>query len=809
MKALYQEFLGRMDPDDMIRKTTELMHIEMGQTYRDYGRVVRRVRDLMTEAGIPHTEILEFPADGRTSFLDAVSPLAWDASVGRLTLLPSGEVAADYEVHPFHLIQGSVSTPPGGITAPIVTEDDFHAGADVRGAMVMLDPLTWPRAGILTPVLDRGGIGIISDFVRGRELWPDQLQWVVACSETSAWHVSAADRPFYGFSVKPETGDRIRANPSMCRIECDGRRYEGVLPMVTGLVPGRSAKELWIFAHLYEPMLDDDSIGVVTAIEAARRIMERGTPEHSLRLVFAMEYYGFAAYAQSRGENLKNEVVGGCNLDAVCCVKGEVLQMVQTGNAVPFAGNMLLHEAVETFKDIFPMVEIKGKYYDDIFLGDPTVGVPSTWIFGENGGFWHGSRQCLPDFIDRETYHKAAAIAAAYLCKWADYTGPLPQTPERPARLKKTPMRDYAAQTVFARVTPGFPKDQLRVPREERRGLPDSVIYGPFANLLANLDGRSDTARLIELAERETGSELAEREVKKYVDSLNFLCDHGYVKALRRPEITREDIAAALRRLGVEQGDLLLVHPSLSGCGYISGGAETLVSALTGAAETVLFPVFTRSWVNAGGVVNRSPRFRPASSGGTASLLTGAVAKHILQHHPEFARGSHVTHAWAGTGSRAAACIADQSFDAPPAGADSAPRRALEFGGKVLYFGTGLDTSFFLHCLEDHAGAPYLAQAVCQVRDPSGAPRAVIVPDFPSGHREFYRPDAENSKFFTRAVQCGLDIREVSLGIGKLRLIDLEQLFGIGTALLKEDPRILLCDDPDCAFCRSAAEKAF
>ena len=93
VKALYQEFLHKMDTDDMIRKTTELMHIEMGQTYRDYARVVRRVRDLMTEAGIPQTEILEFPADGRTSFLDAVSPLAWDASVGRLTLLPSGEVA--------------------------------------------------------------------------------------------------------------------------------------------------------------------------------------------------------------------------------------------------------------------------------------------------------------------------------------------------------------------------------------------------------------------------------------------------------------------------------------------------------------------------------------------------------------------------------------------------------------------------------------------------------------------------------------------------------------------------------------------
>lgn len=806
MKQLYNEFISDMNVDQMIRDTTELIHIEMPQTYTAYGKVVQKVRQLMQDAGIKDTEIIDFPADGKTDFLDACSPLAWDASVGKLTLLPSGKVAADYTEHPFHLIQGSVSTPPGGLVAPIVTENDFHAGADVRGAMVMLNPLTWPRAGILTPILDRGGIGIICDFVTGRYKCMDQLQWVVACSESSAWHVTGVDRPFYGFSVKPEMGDFIRANPSLCRIECDGRRYEGKLPMVTGLIPGKSKKELWIFAHLYEPMLDDDSIGVVSGIEAARQILKKGTPEYSVRLVFAMEYYGFAAYAQMRGKNLKNEVIGGCNLDAILCVKDEALKMVRTGKGIPFIGNKLLHEAAETFKDELPIVEITGKYFDDLFIGDSTVGVPSVWIFGENGGFWHGSRQCQPDFIDPETFKKAAAIAAAFLCKWANDTETLPESSEVAFTLPDTPMRKEAAKTVFERIKPGFPKDLLNIPGEERRSLPGGIIYAPIANLLSRMDGKTDTATLLAIAESETGENLSDADVKKYLDILHYLADYGYLKAVKRDVITETDIINALQKLGVKESDLLLVHSSLSKCGHIAGGAETVLSALRKSAETVLFPLFNYSWCNLGGNVTHANIFRPYSVTDTKSIWTGSIPKHIVRNCPDVVRGKHLTHGWGGFGSRAAACVEAQAFDAPPTGKDSAPAKAFELGGKVLYFGTGLGCSTFLHYLEDCANVPYLAPAVCQYLDENGVPRPVVIPGHLPGHRDFYRKDAENCKFYTAAVKAGLQIDEVPLGYGKLQLIDLKQLYDIGMELLKNDPRILLCDDPECIFCRDAVK---
>ena len=122
-------------------------------------------------------------------------------------------------------------------------------------------------------------------------------------------------------------------------------------------------------------------------------------------------------------------------------------------------------------------------------------------------------------------------------------------------------------------------------------------------------------------------------------------------------------------------------------------------------------------------------------------------------------------------------------------------------GGKVLYFGTGLGSSTFLHYLEDCANVPYLAPAVAQILEDDGSIRPVVIPGHLPGHRDFYGENAENCKFYTAALKAGLQISEVPLGFGKLQMMDLRQLFDIGINLLKNDPRILLCDNPDCLFC--------
>ena len=44
MKQLYNKFYQAMDIDKMIWDTTELMYVEMPQTYTAYGKVVQKIQ---------------------------------------------------------------------------------------------------------------------------------------------------------------------------------------------------------------------------------------------------------------------------------------------------------------------------------------------------------------------------------------------------------------------------------------------------------------------------------------------------------------------------------------------------------------------------------------------------------------------------------------------------------------------------------------------------------------------------------------------------------------------------------------------
>lgn len=205
--------------------------------------------------------------------------------MGRLTIKNSpiafeDPVVADYQRHPFSLIKGSVSTPKGGQLVRIITEAQLFAGEECAGALILCAPETKPEAEILTAVLDLGALGLITDFYaqQYRDETSDAISWVNSCTEGMHWHVQFEDRPFIAFSVSPNTADELRyaANTDelTALVESDGRRYEGVLPGVTALVPGRQKKEFWLIAHLYEPLSDDNSNGVVGAIEIVRVIKE-------------------------------------------------------------------------------------------------------------------------------------------------------------------------------------------------------------------------------------------------------------------------------------------------------------------------------------------------------------------------------------------------------------------------------------------------------------------------------------------------------------------------------------------------------
>ena len=266
----------------------------------------------------------------------------------------------------------------------------------------------------------------------------------------------------------------------------------------------------------------------------------------------------------------------------------------------------------------------------------------------------------------------------------------------------------------------------------------------------------------------------------------------------RDPEIDGTAIRAALESVGVKKGDTLLVHSSLSACGHIVGGAQTILTALidaVGPDGNFFVPTFQRSECYLNGI-NKRWDHRPSDRNDRSSEAirwVGTLPLEFLRLYPEAPRGVHLSHSWAGWGPRAADVLARQVEDEPPFSDNSCPMVVKEMGGKILLFGSPVGHTSFVHCFETHFNLPGLGPSYYDVRLADGSITWKFVPKGLPGPREFYSRD-ENARFFREAVARGLEIRRTSLGVGRLALMDCRQFWEIGSALVTEDPRIIIGD---------------
>ena len=264
------------------------------------------------------------------------------------------------------------------------------------------------------------------------------------------------------------------------------------------------------------------------------------------------------------------------------------------------------------------------------------------------------------------------------------------------------------------------------------------------------------------------------------------------------PEIGRDAILAGLAQVGVKKGDTLLVHSSLSACGHIVGGAKTIIEAIIaaiGPEGNFFVPTFQRSECYLNGI-NKRWDHRPSDFRDRASEAVrwvGTLPLEFMRLYPAAPRGVHISHSWAGFGPRAAKVLSRQVEDEPPFSDNSCPMLVKDMGGKILHFGSPMGHTSFVHCFETHFNLPGLAPSYYDVRLADGTITWKFVPKGLPGPREFYSKD-EHARFFREAVARGLEIRRAPLGVGELKLIDCRQFWEIGSALVTEDPRIVIGD---------------
>jgi aminoglycoside 3-N-acetyltransferase len=158
--------------------------------------------------------------------------------------------------------------------------------------------------------------------------------------------------------------------------------------------------------------------------------------------------------------------------------------------------------------------------------------------------------------------------------------------------------------------------------------------------------------------------------------------------------VTRDDIVAELRRMGLTAGDGVMLHSSLSSMGRVEGGAGAVVEAfleVLGTEGTLMVPTF---------IFSGASYFDPLTTRSKCGAITEAV-----RLHPRAVRSYHPTHAVAVIGPNAADLVAGDEY-ARALGTGCALHRMIEAGGKVFLLGVSQGSNSAIHIGEDFAGDP-------------------------------------------------------------------------------------------------------
>ena len=254
-----------------------------------------------------------------------------------------------------------------------------------------------------------------------------------------------------------------------------------------------------------------------------------------------------------------------------------------------------------------------------------------------------------------------------------------------------------------------------------------------------------------------------------------------------QPHVSYSMLVDGLRSLGLTEGDVVLVHSSLSRFGYVEGGADTVVDALLAAVGdegTVAVPTSPVTW--RGGSHFHYIKHNPILDLRVTPSKLGAITE-ALRRRPEARPSLSACHTLHAIGARRDWLLAGAETAVYPTGPGTPWHRNCVSGGKVLLIGIGQNSNTTIHTIEEAGGAPILSEEVFypKVIDLEG--RIVTVPTrahLPNHPRAFEKMDA---------VCLEHDIMRVGkIGNATLRLIEAKRFLGIGVKILEKDPLFLL-----------------
>jgi len=338
----------------------------------------------------------------------------------------------------------------------------------------------------------------------------------------------------------------------------------------------------------------------------------------------------------------------------------------------------------------------------------------------------------------------------------------------RPLDLQRDRDQRIADNMVPSRRVKGYLWSLHRFSHDDRRRFQSYGRIEPLALFLA--DGERSLGDIIRRCEFEKNQRPNLRNV---IRQFRMLADAGYVEIAYKRTFDTARLSEDLRRLGVAEGDTILVHSSLSSLGPLAGGPDAIFAALdetVGASGTVCLPTFTYSTVDA------NPPYDLRSTPSRTGELTN-----LFLRRPGAVRSGNASHSLAATGRRAEYIIADDA-DYSPCDMRGAFGKLYQLDAKVVMIGCGLAPNTTLHAVEDWANLPSMQPRTYHYVDPAGRRREVVYEKVPVDHREFYTHRVSSfERLFRRE---GL-LREGDVGLARAFLMRSRDIIDRGIELVR------------------------
>lgn len=249
---------------------------------------------------------------------------------------------------------------------------------------------------------------------------------------------------------------------------------------------------------------------------------------------------------------------------------------------------------------------------------------------------------------------------------------------------------------------------------------------------------------------------------------------------MERKLVLKQDILDALEKLGIQNGQTLMVHTSLSSLGFVCGGAQVVIEALletVGSEGTIMMP--TQSWKNLDpttGVHWEEPEawwqtirdHWPAYDKDiTPTNTMGAVAE-MFRKWPGTLRSDHPARSVAAKG-KYARYLTEKHDLSNIFGEGSPIGKLYELDGDVLLIGVGYDKNTSLHLADvraDYPGKHYVTEHSAIMENGTRVWKSY----------ETLWVDGEDFDAIGEAFEAAYPIHSISLGNATLRLMKQREL---------------------------------